>query len=448
LALTHHDQQRRHGGSVLLVNASVRAPSRHARLSPPLGLAYIAGVLLAHGYDVAAEDCNLTDFNPARLRGRIEDLRPRMVGISASTETYPNALEIASIAKRANPSIAVVIGGPHASVMHRQAAAEPDIDVVVRGEGEHTMLALADCLASGVGSLTAIAGITYVADGRVAATGDRPAISDPDALPLPARDLFPLPMYEQPASVLTSRGGCPCDCVFCAVNNIWKGRRRFRSADDVVREVELLVERYGCDEISFADDTFTLSRRHATSLCDRLLPAGAGGLLCEWRCTTRVDMVDHDLLDTMRRAGCRSIAYGVESGSPRILESLGKRITRAHVLHAVAASLDLGMEVLCSFMFPHPDDTEDTIRQQTEFMNTLVNMGATVSLALTTPFPGTAYYENANALGIRILTDRLDEFDGKHLVIATRHLSEERLRSLLADLQRDVGLQSDTLRAF
>ena len=303
-------------------------------------------------------------------------------------------------------------------------------------------------MAGGADGLAAIRGITYVADGIVTATGDRPAISDPDVLPLPARDLFPLPMYEQPASVLMSRGGCPCDCVFCAVNNIWNGRRRFRSADHVVKEVELLVETYGCDEISFADDTFTLSRRHAMQLCDRLLQVGDGRLLCEWRCTTRVDMVDHVLLETMRRAGCRSIAFGVESGSPRILESLGKGITRQSVLDAVATSLELGMEVLCSFMFPHPDDTEDTIRQQTEFMNTLARMGATVSLALTTPFPGTAYYDNANAFGIRILTDRFDEFDGKHLVIATRHLSEDRLRSLLADLMRDVAMQGDALQPF
>jgi radical SAM superfamily enzyme YgiQ (UPF0313 family) len=439
--LKHRESPRRRGASVLLVNASVKARSRHARLSPPLGLAYIGAVLLDHGYDVTAEDCNLTDFNPARLRRRIEDRMPHIVGISASTETYPNALEIASIAKSANPSTTVVVGGPHASVMHRQAAAEPDIDVVVRGEGEHTMLALADCLA---GSLAAIEGITCIADGIVTATGDRLAISDPDVLPLPARDLFPLPMYEQAGSVLMSRGGCPCDCVFCAVNNIWKGRRRFRSADNVVKEIAFLVETYGWDEISFADDTFTLSRKHATKLCDRLLQVDDGRLLCEWRCTTRVDMVDRVLLETMRRAGCRSIAFGVESGSPRILDSLGKGITRTHVLAAVAMSLELGMEVLCSFMFPHPDDTEDTIRQQTEFMNTLTSMGATVSLALTTPFPGTAYYENANAFGVRILTDRLDEFDGKHLVIATRHLSEDKLRSLLADLMRDVGVQRGT----
>jgi len=89
---------------VLLVNASVKTRSRHARLSPPLGLAYIGAVLLKHGYSVTAEDCNLTDFNPTRMRRLLEDREPRIVGISASTETYPNALRIAAMAKDADPS--------------------------------------------------------------------------------------------------------------------------------------------------------------------------------------------------------------------------------------------------------------------------------------------------------------------------------------------------------
>jgi anaerobic magnesium-protoporphyrin IX monomethyl ester cyclase len=106
------------------------------------------------------------------------------------------------------------------------------------------------------------------------------------------------------------------------------------------------------------------------------------------------------------------------------------------------------MDVLCSFMFPHPDDTEATIREQKAFMRRLVDMNANVSLALTTPFPGTPYFENADALGIRILTDRWDEFDGKHLVIATKHLSEARLQRLLEELMHDVGLRSDATPAY
>jgi len=432
---------------ILLVNAPVTNPSRHSRLSPPLGLAYIGAVLLQDGYSVTAEDCNLTDFNATRMRRLLEDRAPRIVGISASTETYPNALRIAAMAKDVDPMVTVVAGGPHASVMHRHVAAKRDVDIVVRGEGEYTMLAVADCLIRGHGTFGEIAGITYTSNGSVIVAPDRPFILNPDELPTPARGLFPLPMYDRAMSVLMSRGGCPCDCAFCAVNNIWQGGRRFRSARNVVQEIVELIETEGCDGINFADDTFTLSRKHVVTLCEAFAEAGDVAR-CEWRCTTRVDMVDRELLGIMREAGCRSITFGVESGSQRILDAIDKKITREQVLEAVTTALGLGMDVLCSFMFPHPDDTEETVAEQKAFMDRLVELGATVSLALTTPFPGTPYYENADALGIRMLTTRLEEFDGKHLVIATRYLSEVRLRALLSDLIQAVGMQTDPVAAY
>ncbi|MFH1267151.1 MAG: radical SAM protein [Planctomycetota bacterium] len=429
--------------NILLVNASVKARSRHARLSPPLGLAYIASVLLDSGHAVTAEDCNLTDFNPTRMRRLVEDRAPRIVGISTSTETYPNGRQIAAIVKEVNPAITVVMGGPHATVMHREVASDRDVDIVVRGEGEYTMLELADCLATGNRDLSQVRGLTYRRNGHLTVTPDRPFIADPDRLPFPARELFPLPMYERSAAVLTSRGGCPCDCVFCAVNSIWKGKRRFRSPERIVEEMVWLVKTLGCEEISFADDTFTLSRKHVMQLCEQLARF-EGGLFCEWRCTTRVDMVDTPLLETMCAAGCTSITFGIESGSQRILDSIEKRITREQVVQAVDTALGLDMEVLCSFMFPHPDDTEETVREQKAFMNALVEKGAIVTLALTTPFPGTPYYEHADEFGISILTDQWDEFDAKHLVITTRYLSEDRLRALLGELLRDVGMRSDS----
>ena len=428
---------------ILLVNASVKARSKHARLSPPLGLAYIGAVLLGERYSVSAEDCNLTDFNPTRMRRMVEDRAPRIVGISTNTETYPNGLRIAEIVKAVDPRITVVLGGPHATVMHCEVAREPNVDIVVRGEGEYAMRDIADCLVRGRGSIDDIGGITFCKDGEVRVAPDRRFIVEPDELPFPTRELFPLPMYERPATLLMSRGGCPCDCVFCAVNNIWKGRRRFRDPDNVVAEMLFLVHTLGSDEVSFADDTFTLSRKHVTGLCDRLIRLEDSS--CRWRCTTRVDMVDRPLLEHMRRAGCVSITFGVESGSQRILDAVAKNITREQVLAAVGAALEVGMEVLCSFMFPHPDDTDETVHEQTTFMKALIAMGATVSLALTTPFPGTPYYQHPSDHGIKILTNRWEEFDAKHLVIETKYLSEARLQSLLGELLRDVGLRSDSL---
>ena len=154
-----------------------------------------------------------------------------------------------------------------------------------------------------------------------------------------------------------------------------------------------------------------------------------------------MDKVDKQLLETMHEAGCYSITFGVETGSQKILESIGKKIRREQVSWAVRTSLDSGLDVLCSFMFPHPEDTEETVREQKLFMRELIDMGVTVSMALTTPLPGTYYYEHAGELGIRMLTDRWDEFDAKHLVIATKYLPEERLNALLEELIQDLGMR-------
>lgn len=425
---------------ILLVNAPVKTRSKHARLNPPLGLAYIASVLLKNGYRVAAEDFNVTGFNPVRAEKILENSGPSILGISVHTETYPNGLRIAEIAKRVNPDTTVVMGGPHATVLYREVARERDIDIVVRGEGEVTMRELADCLLRGKGSLAEVKGIAYKKDGEITVTPERPFIGDPDELPFPARELFPLPMYELPGQVLMSRGGCPFDCHFCAVNTIWKGDRRFRSPDPVVKEILSLFENFQLEEISFADDTFTLNREHVLRLCEQSRCL-RDRFPWRWRCTTRVDRVDNELLEVMHEAGCYSITFGVETGSQKILESIGKKIRREQVIRAVGTSLDSGLEVLCSFMFPHPEDTEETVREQKLFMKQLIAMGATVSMALTTPLPGTYYYEHADDLGITLLTDRWDEFDAKHLVITTKYLSEERLNTLLEEVIQDLGMR-------
>ncbi len=172
---------------ILLVNAAVKAPSKHARLSPPLGLAYIASVLLQHGYGAAAEDLNLSRVDPDRMTGLLTARAPRIVGISAQTETYPSGLRLAEAAKRANPETTVVMGGPHATVMYEQVLREKSIDIVVRGEGEHAMLELADHLLNRAGRLDAVRGIAFRRGGKITATPERPFVADPDDLPFPAR---------------------------------------------------------------------------------------------------------------------------------------------------------------------------------------------------------------------------------------------------------------------
>jgi anaerobic magnesium-protoporphyrin IX monomethyl ester cyclase len=427
---------------ILLINAPVKVGSEHAGLTPPLGLAYIGAVLLKNDYHTSAIDFNITGYNPAHLEAALAGGITRLIGISAQTETYLNGLEIARTAKRLDPSVKVVFGGPHASVMYRQVAAENSVDVVVRGEGEYTMLELAGYFIRNKGELAKIRGIAYRDNEEVIATPERPFIETPDNLPYPARWLFPLPLYKVPGTVLMSRGGCPFACHFCAVNNIWQGKRRFRRSTDVVAEVVSVLRSGFAKEITFVDDTLSLDRRAIIDLCRLLQTQGEADI--RWTCSTRVDLVDEELLREMYLAGCRNIQYGVEAGSQIILNSIGKKITIEQIKSAVKMTLDNGIRVTCSFMFPHPEDTEATIREQIILMKELIVMGAEETLALTAPFPGTYDYDHADELGIKILAKSWDEYDAKHLIIETRNLTKARLESLLEELVLATGLKGKT----
>ena len=441
---------------ILLANAPVKKPSRHAKLEPPLGLAYIAAVLRDKGYNVSVIDFNITEFDPGLLEGILKRETPRILGISAHTETYLNGVMIANFAKQVNPDIKVVMGGTHPTILYGEVTREKSVDVVVRGEGEYAMLELADCIMGrreGV-DLSQIKGIAYRENGVLKATPGRPFVDDPDELPFPARDLFPLPFYKSPGNVLMSRGGCPFSCRFCAVNNIWGGKRRFRRPEKVVEEIVSILASGQANEIAFADDVFTLDRRRALELLSHLR-AVEGPMPLRWTCASRVDLVDRELLEEMHKAGCYAIQFGVESGSQEILDCMAKGITIEQVRGAVRAALDVGMKVLCAFMFPQPLDTEETIREQGRFMKELLAMGVEETLGFTTPLPGTFYYNNASMaamhpaladdpdadkLGITILASNWDEYDAKHLLMTGKYLSKERLESLFEELVRDVGL--------
>ena len=429
---------------VLLVNAPVRGAQldRHASLGLPLGLAYIAAVLRQHGYHPSIVDLNIDGMDPARVKRIIDREDPAILGISTHTETYLSGLEFARMAKGLKPDLPVVMGGSHSSVMYAEVILEDCVDYVVRGEGELTMLELADFLLKGTGDPADIKGIAYKRDGVVTVTPDRPFIEDPDTLPFPARDLLPLQLYTFPGNLLTSRGGCPFNCDFCAVNNIWKGRRRYRRPEKVIEEVKLVMTQYELGGVAFADDTFTLNRGHTLRLCELLIDLVGQDMGVPWTCSTRADLVDRELLETMVSSGCYGIQYGVEAGSQEILDLIGKGITLEQVRQAVRISKEVGVQdVLCSFMFPHPADTVETVRSQKEFMKELSGMGARISMSFTTPYPGTLYYEHANELGIKSLARSWDDYNAKHVNFTTDHLSEDELNSLAQEIADEVGLE-------
>lgn len=422
---------------VLLLNAPVTVRNEHARLTPPLGLAYIAAALDERGFSVGAVDLNVSGLNLRRIDAILEYDRPAIVGISAMTETYTNALAIARRVKETAHDTKVVLGGAHPTILPAAVAAEHDVDFVVVGAGERSMSDLAQMLLLGQGVPEDIAGLTWkdAAGGiHVNAQADLPA---PDDLPAPARHLFPTDFYRDKWNVLTATGSCPYRCPFCSAASIWQGKRRLRSPQGVVDEVRQLIEEYDADGFFFTDDIFTLDARWVRRLAEeiRTLPRPI-----TWGCATRVDLVDGELLSVMAEAGCRGIQFGVESGSQRILDSV-KHIKKEEVLRAVEWAVGLGIDAVSSFIVPLPDDTKETLAQTRAFMREVHAAGSRILLSYTCPFPGTAFHRDADDLGLQILSDDWSEYDAKHVTMATRHLSREEIEEAVEAMAADLGLQ-------
>jgi radical SAM superfamily enzyme YgiQ (UPF0313 family) len=419
----------------MLINAPVTVRNEHARLSPPLGLAYIASALMAAEYRVGAIDFNVSGLNLKRVDSMLSLDHPKIVGISTTTETYGNALRIACRVKESAPDTVVVLGGAHPTILPEAVLADESVDFVAVGPGEQAMVALAEYVIHDRGELAAITGLGYTEDGELR-FNPRAELPHPDDLPMPARELFPLEFYRDAWNVLTASGSCPYRCPFCSASALWKGGRQMRSPGSIVAEIEHLQEVHGVSRVFFTDDIFTLNRRWVTELTEAF---SAMERRIEWGCATRVDLVDAELIAAMAKAGCTGIQFGVESGSQQILDSV-KNIEKQQVIEAVKASAAAGIDAVCSFMAPFPEDTLETLDETRLFMHEVDEAGGRIFLSYTCPYPGTMFHDKAEELGIRILSDSWEEYDAKHVVIETRHLTREQIRTTVEAMAADLGM--------
>ncbi|GAI67750.1 unnamed protein product [marine sediment metagenome] len=364
------------------------------------------------------------------LKGKIEREKPSIVGLSACTETYLNALRIAKIVKEVNPEIVTVIGGPHVTFLPIEALENKELDIVVRNEGEVTMLELVNHFIRGAPSIRGIQGISYRVGGKVHSSIDRPFISDLDGLPFPARRLFPLSFYQSPGSISSARG-CLHQCIFCAAGAMSGGKYRIRTPEGIIGEIRHIRKECGLQSFTFVDDTFTISRSRIHKICKLIKSLGFD---IEWQCSTRADTLTGTMLKDMRSAGCYAITLGIESGCQRILDEIRKGINLGQAGKAVRDALKVGIKVFCSFMMPHPGDTIATVRQTREFAKGLAQLGAGVTLAFTVPLPGTYLYNNAKALGINILSNDWDDFVTAKPFISTKYLTVNQIENLYKEL--------------
>jgi radical SAM superfamily enzyme YgiQ (UPF0313 family) len=404
---------------------------------PPLGLAWIAAVLEQDGHDVSVLDAHAERLDIERIGSLIDSQgKPDIVGITATTALIANALEIARIVRIKCSNARIILGGVHPTVLPEEVLGEPAVDIVVRGEGEHTMCDLATEKA-----LDQIEGISYREGHTIRHTPDRPLIKDLDTLPFPAYHRLPMRKYHpaagaskrQPAISMLATRGCPGRCTFCY--RIFGPRLRVRSGFKVAEEVKYLQENFGIREICFYDDTFTMAKKQVYAFCKALEEMEIN---LTWVCFSRIDSVDEDLLRCMKQAGCHQILYGVESASPEILRNIGKRANPELAEYQIQLTKKVGIDVRISLMFGNPGETEETMQRTLEYA---IRVDPDVAMFnITTPFPGTDMFDWANKNGY-LITKNWEDYDLAHPVMNLPTVSSEKIQEFYRKSYRKFFLR-------
>lgn len=363
---------------------------------PFLGIAYVAAVLEREGIPVRLLDAWGRNLGFEDIRKEIAAFRPDIIGITCTASAFGVSVELARKIKDCAKDITIVLGGPYVSAIPEETLREiPWVDVVVIGEGEHTMLELAQA-----NPLHAIKGIAYRSGGRILVNEPRPLIYNLDALPFPARNFYRMADYRRPfyefhgtpfASIVTSRG-CPFKCRFCASHTVAGREIRLRSIPNIIKEIDMLLERYKVRFISIADDApvFTMDEARLSEFCRAI--KGKGFL---WGAKARADSINENNLRMLRDAGCRILEIGCESGNPGILEGWEKGVSVTQIKNAFRLMNKFGINSVAMFMLGAPAETKETVLGTIRFAKEL---GATYCIArILYPYPGTEAYADLKA---------------------------------------------------
>lgn len=365
-------------------------------IAPPLGIAYMAGVLQENNIDVEILDASAEDMDFKDVEKELLKRKPDLVALTALTPTIGRALETAQIVKETLPDSIVVMGGYHPTFNFIETLEDENVDIVIRGEGEYIMLNLVQALEN-QSSLHDVKGIVFEDKNskEIVVNPEAPLIQDLDELPFPALNLLPMKKYRlldmdtHMTTMITTRG-CPMQCSFCSSAAMHGKKIRERSVENIVDEIEYLKTNYDIDTIAFMDDTFTLKKRKVMAICDEILKRN---IEIMWGCTSRVDTLDEKLLKKMKEAGCITIFIGVESADQQQLDNMCKNTTISKIENAFKIARKLKIRTIASVALGMPGDTKEIMNKTVKFVHKLKPNYAIYSLA--TPYPGTRFYKEA-----------------------------------------------------
>ena len=432
---------------------------------PPIGIAYIAAYLRKHRHEVTlierrsligkryalSQDEMLNKLTIEKL----QTIKPDYVGITATTPLILDAYETARVVKKYNKNISVIVGGCHPTALPETTLNEcPEIDVVVIGEGELTMLDLV----SGKPYKT-INGIAYREANKIILTPRRGFHQNLDDFPFPARDLFDKNKYFQNDSylirgylvkgtgILAARG-CPFRCNFCQSGQLavsgTGNYMRFHSPEYVIEQIQQLIKDFGLNGILFTEDLFSAKKENVSKICELMLKNKINNEI-KWAANLRVDTVEKDLLDLMKGAGCVQVVYGCESGSQRTLNRMKKKTTVEKNHKAIQLAKQSGLEVEVNMIVGTPDETKDDFLETIDFLKKAkphrVNRGKFY------PLPGTPFYEelkqNGKLKDMKIWSDLWDLYVPNEHTFA--NITPNDFVKLQAKMDREVTYPINTV---
>ncbi len=443
--------------NVLLVMPPVTISQEYTKeIQPPLGLAYIAAYLkneynvkiidaACEGWDqeIRIADGLLTYGLPfEQIKALINDFNPDVVGVSCLySMQYKNAHKICRVAKELNINIFTIMGGSHPTVLPQETLEDPNVDMVVLGEGECSTRELLDAMRDGK-SLAGIDGIAFKEDGKIVVNPKTKFIQDLDAIPFPARDLLPMEKYfrinlphgvstrySPNTPVITSRG-CPANCIFCSIHSIWGYKYRARSPENIIQELKLLKDIYHIREIQFEDDNLTFDRQRAYALFERMIEEKFN---LAWTTPNGVAMwsLDKELLLKMKQSGCYSLSLAIESGDQKMLsETIKKPLNLKKVKELIHWINIYGFVTDAFFVVGFPNETKEQLQNTFKFASEL--KVDNVSFHIATPYPGTELYEKCLE-GAYLPPDfSFDSLGVKKATISTKYFTAREIEKMVA----------------
>ena len=413
---------------------------------PPLGLCYIASALQTGGHETLVVDCEAEGKSLLDVVALIEETQPDLIGIQVVSPLYDVVLELCKAIRSAGDQ-PIVLGGPHITITKGEAFEQnPYFDYAIFGEGEFSMLALANALEQGdvVDGLAGI--IKRDSQGKLIEGPARVSPSNLDEYPMPDRAGLPMDRYlfsvpgrgNQAFATITSTRGCPFECTFCTEPMMFGRKTRFRSPENVVAEIEHANEVHGVTHFIFVDDTLTVEKSRIVKICDLIIERKLDITLEGW---THANTITEPLLRKMKQAGLVRLSFGIESGDPDILASLKKGTTHEKIRAAYKAAKKVGIETRGSVIIGLPGDTIESVNRTIQFCKDLKEIDHCY-FNIAMPYPGTEIRALALAgeKGVTLLSEEYSilKRQGQSVVMEVNDLKAP-------DLLR---LQREAYRAF